>query len=123
VIRQQHCVYGKTPFKERNSNMKFLQFFFMIIALTFGSVLPASAAGPEGAEPAAKAVQAAKININTASASELAAGIKGVGKKKAQLIVEFREKYGSFATIEELAQVKGIGKGTVQANAGKLTVE
>ena len=102
--------------------MKFLQFFTMIIALAFGSVLPAAAAGPEGPEPAA-AVQAAKININTASADELAAGIKGVGKKKAELIVEYREKYGNFATVEELAQVKGIGKGTLQANADKLSVE
>lgn len=103
--------------------MKLYNIFLMIIALAFGTVLPV-AAEEAGAESAAQqeTVQA-KVNINTASADEMAKNLKGVGKKKAELIVEYREKYGAFGTVDELAEVKGIGKGILQANANKLAVE
>ena len=104
--------------------MKFYQIFIMIIALAFGSVLPAVATAAEEGKSVVQSEKAVTtININTATAQQLAEGIKGVGQKKAELIVEYREKYGKFATVEELTQVKGIGKGTLQANAGKLAVE
>jgi competence protein ComEA len=49
------------------------------------------------------------VNINTASAAELA-GLKGIGDAKAKLIVEYREKNGPFKSVEDLSQVKGIGE-------------
>ncbi len=49
-----------------------------------------------------------KININTATIEELMS-LQGIGEKKAESIVEHREKIGSFATIEDLKAVKGIG--------------
>ena len=103
--------------------MKFYSIVMMLIAMTFGMVLPAAAEESALETPVqAESVQA-KVNINTASADEIAKGIKGIGKKKAQLIVEYREKYGAFATVDELTDVKGIGKGILSANAGLLTVE
>ncbi|PKG39272.1 ComEA family DNA-binding protein [Psychromonas sp. Urea-02u-13] len=54
-----------------------------------------------------------KININQAGAKELAA-IKGIGTKKAQAIIEYRETNGDFVSVEELVKVKGIGKGTLK---------
>lgn len=63
-----------------------------------------------------------KVNINTASAVELEK-LKGIGKKKAQLIVEYREQYGSFKTAEELTDVKGIGQSILQANVHLIAVE
>jgi len=48
------------------------------------------------------------ININTASAEELTS-VKGIGEKTAQAIVEYRQKNGSFNTIEDIKKVKGIG--------------
>ena len=50
----------------------------------------------------------AKININTATIEELMS-LKGIGEKKAESIVEHREKFGSFATIDDLKGVKGVG--------------
>jgi competence protein ComEA len=35
--------------------------------------------------------------------------LKGIGEKKAESIIEHREKLGSFATIEDLKGVKGVG--------------
>ncbi|MDR0666155.1 MAG: helix-hairpin-helix domain-containing protein [Campylobacteraceae bacterium] len=50
----------------------------------------------------------AKIDINSADAKTLAS-IKGVGEKKAEAIVEYRQKNGKFTTIDDVVKVKGIG--------------
>ncbi|ENM5826010.1 ComEA family DNA-binding protein [Vibrio metoecus] len=60
------------------------------------------------------------VNINTASAEELATLLKGIGVKKAQAIVEYREANGPFLTIDDLAKVKGIGDATVRNNAARI---
>ena len=59
---------------------------------------------------------AGPVNVNTASAEELADGLKGVGLSKAEAIVEYREANGSFLHIDELVNVKGIGIRTVDQN-------
>jgi competence protein ComEA len=51
----------------------------------------------------------AKVDINTADASALAA-IKGLGAKKAEAIVKYREQNGNFKSINDLTKVKGVGK-------------
>lgn len=63
------------------------------------------------------------ININQASADTLDRALEGIGAKKAQAIVEYREWHGPFQSVEELANVKGIGAGTLQRNRGRITVE
>lgn len=50
-----------------------------------------------------------KVNINTATVEELKT-LKGVGDKKAEAIIEYRKKNGSFQTKEDLMKVRGIGK-------------
>ena len=49
------------------------------------------------------------VNINTATVEELKT-LKGVGEKKAEAIIEYRKKNGSFKTKEDLMKVRGIGK-------------
>ncbi|MDR0408304.1 MAG: helix-hairpin-helix domain-containing protein [Campylobacteraceae bacterium] len=51
----------------------------------------------------------AKVDINTADAKAISS-IKGLGEKKAEAIVEYREKNGKFKNVDELLNVKGIGK-------------
>ncbi|MGL4828915.1 MAG: ComEA family DNA-binding protein [Vibrio sp.] len=60
------------------------------------------------------------VNINTASAEELATLLKGIGIKKAQAIVDYREANGPFASIDDLTNVKGIGEATVRNNATRI---
>lgn len=50
-----------------------------------------------------------KVNINTATIEQLMT-LKGVGQKKAEAIIEYRKKNGSFKSKEELMKVRGIGK-------------
>jgi competence protein ComEA len=56
------------------------------------------------------------VNVNTADAAAIAQELNGVGAKKAQAIVEYREANGNFKTIESLTEVKGIGLKTVEKN-------
>ena len=51
------------------------------------------------------------IDLNTASASELEA-LPNVGPSTAQSIIEYRDMYGPFASIEEIMNVTGIGPAT-----------
>jgi competence protein ComEA len=67
------------------------------------------------------AEEAKKININTATVEELAT-LPGVGNTIAKNIVEYREKNGSFKTIEELKNVKGIGDKKFEAIKDSITV-
>ncbi len=84
-------------------------------------------AGAAGSRVAAEEMQAAespqRVNINTASAEALAAGLSGVGMTRAKDIVRHRESFGPFATLEELAEVKGIGKSTIDKNRSVITLE
>lgn len=56
------------------------------------------------------------VDINQANAETLAMEIKGVGIKKAQAIVDYRNVNGAFATIGDLANVKGISDKTIEKN-------
>ena len=56
-----------------------------------------------------EAAKDGKVNINTATVEELKT-LKGVGEKKAEAIIEYRKKNGSFQTKEDLMKVRGIGK-------------
>ena len=56
-----------------------------------------------------EAAKDGKVNINTATVEELKT-LKGVGEKKAEAIIEYRKKNGSFKTKEDLMKVHGIGK-------------
>ena len=62
------------------------------------------------------------VNINTADAATLAEAIRGVGIKRAEAVVAYREAHGPFRSVEELAGVKGIGAKTVEKNRDRLTV-
>lgn len=61
------------------------------------------------------------VDINTADARTIAQTIQGVGQAKAEAIVAYRNTHGRFASIEELAKVKGIGLKTVSKNRDRLT--
>ena len=63
-----------------------------------------------------------RVNVNTADAATIAAKLDGVGLKKAQAIVRYRDENGRFDAPADLAKVKGIGDATIARNAGRIAV-
>ncbi|MEE4244501.1 MAG: helix-hairpin-helix domain-containing protein [Kangiellaceae bacterium] len=63
-----------------------------------------------------------KVNLNKASAVQIATAMKGIGIKKAEAIIDLRNKLGGFKTIEQILDVKGIGEKTLAKNRMYLTL-
>lgn len=60
------------------------------------------------------------INLNKASVAELTQSFKGIGQKRAQAIVAYRDAHGAFKTVAELARVRGLGSTFVDAHLPQL---
>ena len=71
---------------------------------------------------ASNALPDGKININTAAVHELAQGLKGVGRMRAQAILDYREQFGDFASVDALTEVSGIGSHVVVANQDRIVL-
>ena len=63
------------------------------------------------------------VNINTASAEEMAESLKGIGIKTAQAIVTYRNDKGFFTSPASIMGVKGIGDFTFEVNKDAIMVE
>ncbi len=62
------------------------------------------------------------VNINDASAAAMAHYLKGIGEVKAKSIVDYRELNGDFTSVNDLANVKGIGQGILKKNLEDLSL-
>jgi len=91
----------------------------IVIALLLPIGVPVFAAD----KPSPAAVAPMSVNINTADAQTLAAALDGVGASRAKAIVEYRDSHGPFRSVDDLAQVKGIGERVVDANRAHITVK
>ncbi|WP_411752703.1 ComEA family DNA-binding protein, partial [Serratia sp. (in: enterobacteria)] len=77
---------------------------------------PAAAVSPKITVPVSPEAQSegeAKVSINQADAEALASVLNGVGLKKAEAIVRYREQNGPFSEIDQLQEVPGIGPSLV----------
>ena len=98
-----------------------LRLLTLMAALTLALVLgpqPAQAQQDELPAPASQSV-----NINSDGASVLSAGLTGVGLSRAEDIIRYREEFGPFTTVDQLSEVKGIGKATLDKNRARITLD
>lgn len=72
--------------------------------------------------PLSEQQEASKININKANAEELIT-LPFIGEVKAKAIIEYRSKNGSFKSVEELDNIKGIGAKTLEKLRPYITLE
>ena len=98
----------------QNVNSLFRHFFS-------GVCLLLALSAPLGAM--AESSHVAPVDINTASAETLADALEGVGLSKARSIVSYRDDHGPFKSAEELANVKGIGKSTLDKNIERIKLK
>jgi competence protein ComEA len=98
----------------------------LLISVVFielcGSAAVFAAPADQGRALVAEQVQQ-QVNINSASAAEIAASLKGVGLKTAQAIVTYRDANGAFQSLNALTMVKGVGRKTVQRNKQHIVLQ
>ena len=61
-----------------------------------------------------------KINLNNADLNALTQSFKGIGRKRAEAIIAYRESNGGFKTLDDLGLVKGIGPQFIERNRQQL---
>ena len=66
---------------------------------------------------------AAPVNINTASAVEIAESLNGVGEARAAAIVTYREQIGPFISADQLLQIKGVGEKILEKNRDNIVIK
>lgn len=94
------------------------------IALAFAGIIVTTPAiaNIESTEKTFETVQSfERININTASVEDLDS-LPGIGKKKAQAIIQYREENGRFLIVEDLKNVQGIGHKAMTKLESLITV-
>lgn len=106
-------------------------YFYSLVFALLTSVSTAAIAAPAvksetGNAPMVQEVspkaESAKVNLNAADAPTLQRELSGIGEAKANAIVAYRDINGPFASVDELLEVKGIGKAILDRNREKLEV-
>ncbi len=97
----------------------------MIKAMMLAAMLAMSSL--HGAIPAladdAPAATVGTVNINDADAETLAERLVGIGPARAEEIVRYREAYGPFHSVEDLLEVRGVGKSILNNNRERISLE
>jgi competence protein ComEA len=82
---------------------------------------------PEASAPVVsqmtKVEQSTKVNLNAADAETLRRDLFGIGAAKAKAIIAYRESNGPFTAVDELLEVKGIGKALLEKNRDRLIIQ
>lgn len=94
--------------------------FIAVLLSLFVVILPAHAIGTPKTPPEKQTVATDKIDLNHADLSTLTGSYKGIGKKRAEAIIAYRESHQGFKSLEELAEVKGFGQRFVEKNREQL---
>jgi competence protein ComEA len=99
---------------KRETTGKLLKVFIMMLVVSF-MVNGVSLAGKstDNQNP---------VNINRATVKELSS-LPGIGKKRAEAIIAYREKNGKFSTVEDIRKVEGIGKDTLEKIKDHIVLE
>jgi competence protein ComEA len=105
----------------------FYSLVFALLTSVSVATIAAPAAKPEvGNAPVVLEVspkaQSGKVDLNQADAPTLQRELSGIGEAKAKAIVAYRESNGSFSSVDELLEVKGIGKAILDKNREKIQV-
>lgn len=84
-----------------------------------------SSSEPPSSEPSVEPVTASQpgqlVNLNTATLEELMT-LPNIGQTRAQAILDYREEYGDFLTVEQITEVSGIGSGILESIQDYVTV-
>ena len=99
---------------------------FLICILSFGLFQSSLAQSVTKVNPVSESQAATFVNLNSADLKALMT-IHGIGEKKGQAIITYRQQHGPFKSVDDLTNVKGFSKNAIakleKNNPGKLVVK
>ncbi|BAL61950.1 helix-hairpin-helix domain-containing protein [Melissococcus plutonius] len=107
--------------KQVNFSQKIADQMVIYIPIKGEEIQEISYSTPEKTNQLNKKLENEKVNLNQADEQQLQQ-LNGIGLKKAQEIIRYREEEGEFKTIEDLENVSGIGAKTVESLKDAITV-
>ena len=112
-LNLEHSAHRASPFFGQGR----LWWAAITLILTFLSV------GLQAAETqgAASLARTETVHLNSATVEELVQGLVGVGQRRAEAIVAYRQRVGDFRNDDELSQVRGIGPHVLSANRMRIS--
>lgn len=118
---------GRIKLSKTETFLLALTALFLVTAVSVRLLTPCAAASQytvEALTPSEETEETEenRVNINTASASELDA-LPGIGPVLAQRIIDRRTEQGPFTSVEELLEVDGIGQATLDGLREFITVK
>lgn len=69
------------------------------------------------------AIDEPTVNVNKADAATIAQVLDGIGPKRAEAIVKWREAHGEFSTLDSMERVKGVGEDTLLKNRERIRLK
>ena len=105
----------------------FYSLFFALLTSASVAAIAAPVVKPEAGnarlvQEVSPKAQLGKVDLNGADAPTLQRELAGIGEAKAKAIVAYRDSNGPFSSVDELLEVKGIGKAILDKNREKLEV-
>ena len=87
-----------------------------------GEDVPALGSSESSATSSASAEKTGKVHLNRATETELQT-VSGIGQKRAQDIIAYRDANGPFRSVDDLKNVSGIGEKTLEKLRDAFTVD
>jgi competence protein ComEA len=100
--------------------MKQVVSFFTALVLAFGCAAAFAAERADSKNDINVFAIIERVNINEADAETISKALHRVGLKRAEAIVAWRKANGRFTSHEQLLEVKGIGKSTLENNRDRI---
>lgn len=97
-----------------------LSSFIFALSLSILTAPMLSAHAFESKREQAKSGANVVVNVNAASADQIAKALDGIGLSRAKAIVAYRKSHGPFKSLSALTVVKGIGNKTIALNKSRM---
>ncbi|KTC51019.1 competence protein ComEA [Pseudomonas fluorescens ABAC62] len=104
------------------SSLVFAVLTTLSVATTAAPSIKPETPSPVTAQMTKTEQTSAVVNLNAADAETLRRDLFGIGAAKAKAIIAYRESNGPFTAVDELLEVKGIGKALLEKNRDRLVI-
>ena len=122
ALEKAGCLTDEADLKSVNQAQKLSDEAVVYVAKVGENAVDVTTSAPASATSGTGQAKSALVNLNTATEADFQT-ISGIGQKRAQDIIAYREANGRFKSVDELKNVSGIGAKTLEKLKEYVTVD